>query len=191
MSRAVETLAFALDELTTVISALDDAQLDDATNCEPWTVRQLASHAANNQLLWGGMVTGQTMVSVEETMGAVAHEGALAPFAADAAGRALSMWRTDGVLDQVHATPFGELPGSVVILFPTVDAAVHAWDLSASVGSAIEFPPEMVPAMTAVVEATCTDAAREAGIIHPATQPPTDATATERLMAAAGRTIPR
>ena len=48
-------------------------------------------------------------------------------FATDAVGRALSMWRTDGVLDQVHATPFGELPGLVVILFPTVDAAVHAW----------------------------------------------------------------
>jgi uncharacterized protein (TIGR03086 family) len=101
------------------------------------------------------------------------------------------MWGRDGVLERTHATPFGELPGSVVILFPTVDAFVHAWDLSATVGHAIEFTADAIPTVTAVVEATCTDAAREHGVIQPATEPPADATATERLMAAAGRTIPR
>ena len=68
------------------------------------------------------------------------------------------MWGTDGVLAAVHATPFGELPGSVVINFATIDALCHAWDLSASVGRPIEFPPESMPAISAVVEATCTDA---------------------------------
>src|SRR3954451_15806084 len=108
-------------------------------------------------------------------MGAAPHEGPLAPFATDASTRALEMWRTDGVLERIHATPFGELPGSVVILFPTVDAAIHAWDLSSSVGRPIEFPAEMIPAMTAVVEATCTDAAREHDIIKAPTEPPAGA----------------
>ncbi len=187
----VETLRFALNELSTVVASLDDAQMDTVTNCEPWTVRQLASHALNNQLLWAGMVTGEQIVSVEETMGAVPHEGDLRPFAEDATRRALGLWSTAGVLERTHSTPFGELPGSVVILFPTVDAFVHAWDLSATVGHAIEFAPEAIPTVSAVVEATCTDAAREHGIIRSATEPPADATDTERLMAAAGRAIPR
>ena len=124
-------------------------------------------------------------------MGAVAYEGDLATYADDVAGRAVEMWGRDGVLERTHATPFGELPGSTVIFFPTVDGFVHAWDLSASVGKAIEFRPESIPTVAAIVEATCNDAARSAGIIKAPTQPPADATDTERLMALAGRTIPR
>jgi hypothetical protein len=48
-----------------------------------------------------------------------------------------------------------------------------------------------MPAITAVVEATCNDAAREHGLIQPVAAVPSDATDTERLMAKAGRTIPR
>ena len=124
-------------------------------------------------------------------MGAVAYDGDLAPIAADAAQRALAMWGTEGVLERMHATPFGELPGSTVINFAIIDALAHSWDLSASVGHAIEFTPEAIPTISAVVEATCTDGARAMGLIRSATDTPGDATETERLMAAAGRTIPR
>jgi uncharacterized protein (TIGR03086 family) len=185
------TLRYALDELTGAVAALDDSQMDTVSNCAPWTVRQLASHAVNNQLLWAGIVTGNDVVSPEVAMGAVAHDGDLTPFAEDGARRAWEMWNTEGVLEGMHVTPLGELPGSVVINFAIVDAVAHAWDLSASVGHAIEFSPEALPAITAVVEATCTDAARDHGLIQPVTDTPADATETERLMAAAGRAIPR
>ena len=147
------------------MTTLDDSQMDAVTNCEPWTVRRLASHALNNQLLWAGLVTGQEIVSVEDTMGAVPYEGDLAPFAEDVAARAMAMWRTEGVLEAMHATPFGELPGSVVVNFPTIDALAHSWDLSASVGRPIEFEPQAMASISAVVEATCTDAARAHGLI--------------------------
>jgi uncharacterized protein (TIGR03086 family) len=97
------------------------------------------------------------------------------------------MWRTPGVLEAVHATPFGELPGSVVVNFSTIDALCHAWDLAASCGEPIEFAPEMIPAIAEVVAATCTDAVREIGLIKPEPPTPDDATDTERLMAKAGR----
>jgi uncharacterized protein (TIGR03086 family) len=181
------TLQYALDELRAMVATLDDSQMDTVTNCEPWTVRRLTSHALNNQLLWAGLVTGQELVSVEDTMGAVPIAGDLAPVADEVVKRAMAMWSSDGVLEAMHATPFGELPGAVVINFATVDAIAHAWDLSASVGHPIEFKPDAVPAISAVVEATCNDAARAAGLIQPATEPAPDASDTERLMAAAGR----
>ncbi len=183
------TLEYAVHELQGVVANLDDAQMDSVTNCEPWTVRRLASHALNNQLLWAGLVTGQALVSVEDTMGAVPIAGDLAPVAGDVADRAMALWRTDGVLETMHSTPFGELPGSVVVNFATIDAIAHAWDLSSSVGDAIEFRPDAVPEISAVVEATCNDDARAAGLIQPATEPPADASDTQRLMAAAGRRI--
>src|SRR5581483_5373901 len=87
----------------------------------------------------------------------------------------------------MHATPFGELPGSVVVNFPTVDALCHAWDLSASLGRPLEFPPEWISTVAAVVEATCNDAAREHGLIKGVAPIESDASDTDRLMARAGR----
>jgi uncharacterized protein (TIGR03086 family) len=145
------TLEFAIGELHREVAALDDWELDTVTNCEPWTVRRLASHALNNQLLWAGLVTGEETVTFADTMGAVPYDGDLATYADEVAERSLAMWATPGVLTAVHATPFGELPGSVVINFATIDALCHAWDLSASLGRALEFPPESIPAVTAVV----------------------------------------
>jgi uncharacterized protein (TIGR03086 family) len=188
---SLQTLDYSLQELRRVIATLDDSQLDGSSNCEPWTVRQLASHALNNQLFWAGTVTGQQIVAFEDAMSAVPTQGALAPVADDVAARAMAMWRTDGVLDSIHATPLGEVPGSVVINFATIDAAAHAWDLSASVGHPIEFDADTIPSITAVVAATCTDGARDHGLIKAPTETPADATDTERLMAAAGRTIRR
>ncbi len=184
-------LEYSLQELSRVVAALDDSQMETVTNSAPWTVRQLASHALNNQLLWAGIVTGNDLVSPEVTMGAVAYEGDLALFAADVVRRVLALWRTEGVLSETHVTPLGELPGSIVINFPTIDALAHTWDLSASVGRAIEFAPEETAAISAVVDLTCTDGARAMGLIQPATELPGDASDTERLMALAGRTIPR
>ena len=184
------TLEFAIGELHREVAALDDSELDIVTNCEPWTVRRLASHALNNQLLWAGLVTGEETVTFEDTMGAVAYDGDLATYADEVAERSLAMWATPGVLTAVHATPFGELPGSVVINFPTIDALCHAWDLSASLGRPLEFPPESIPAVTAVVEATCTDAVRALGLIKDVAPISPDASDTDRLMAQAGRSQP-
>jgi uncharacterized protein (TIGR03086 family) len=187
----LSVLEYSLDELRNVITALDDTEMDVGSNCAPWSVRRLASHALNNQLLWAGRVAGEDLVSAEDTMGAVAYDGDLAAYADDVARRALALWRRDGVLSQTHVTPLGELPGTVVINFPTIDAFAHAWDISASVGRPIEFAPAELPAISAIVDATCTDAARDHGLIQAVTVAPDDATETEHLMTLAGRVIPR
>jgi hypothetical protein len=78
----------------------------------------------------------------------------------------------------------------VVINFATIDALCHAWDLSASLGRPLEFPPETIPAVTAVVEATCTDPVRALGLIKDVAPIAPDASDTDRLMAQAGRARP-
>ena len=177
--------------LDDVIRRLDESEMDVLTNCPPWTVRRLASHVLKNQLFWAGSVTGQPLMALEESMGAVPYDGDLAPISADVTARVLDLWRTDGVMDAHHETPFGVLPGTVVIDFAIIDATAHAWDLSASLGRANDFPVEWIPAMTEVVAHTCTEHTVELGLVKPPTEPPADATDTERLMALAGRTVPR
>lgn len=184
------TLQFALGELRREVKALDSAELDTVTNCDPWTVRRLASHALNNQLLWSGLAAKVETVSVEDVMGAVAYEGDLAAYADEVVERSLALWATPDVLTAIHATPFGELPGAVVINFATIDALCHAWDLSASLGRPLEFPPETIATVTALVAATCTDEVRAGGLIKPIATTAPDANDTDRLMAQAGRARP-
>ena len=187
----LETLDYGLGELRRVVGTLDDSVMDGPSNCQPWSVRRLASHALNNQLVWAGLVTGQHLVAVEDAMGAVPINGDLGPVAIDFTTRAMALWRTDGILDAMHTTPFGELPGFAVIDFAIIDAAAHSWDLSTSIGHRFEFDPAQIPVLTDVVAATCTDGAREHRLIKSPADVPADATDTERLMAAAGRAIRR
>jgi hypothetical protein len=47
-NRAMDQIAlleYSLAELRNGVDALDDADFDIVSNCDPWTVRQLASHA--------------------------------------------------------------------------------------------------------------------------------------------------
>ena len=183
-------LTGAEHELNRVIATLEGEELDVVSNCPPWTVRRLASHALKNQLFWAGLVTGQDLMAQDEAMAALPYQGELAPIAAEVTDRVARLWHTEGVLAAHHDTPFGALPGAVVVNFAIVDAAAHAWDLSASLGRAIEFPSDWIPRMTGVVELTCTEHAVEIGLVKPPTEPPDGATDTHRLMAAAGRTVP-
>jgi len=176
--------------LNDVIAGLAVEELEAISNCAPWTVRRLASHALKNQLFWAGLVTGEALMAQDEAMAAVPYDGELAPIAADVTARVAELWHTDGVLAAVHETPFGQLPGAVVVNFALIDATAHAWDLAASVGRPIEFPPEWIPPLTGVVGLTCTAHTVEIGLVKPPTEPPAGASETQRLMAAAGRTIP-
>ena len=176
-------LKVAVDELRQVVVGLDDSEMDVVSNCEPWTIRQLASHAANAQLLWVGIVTGAEIVSVETVMGAVPYSGDLSSIVSDAGA--------DGVLEGVQTTPFGDLVGSAAIPFPIIDALSHAWDIGVTLGRSVEFAPEVISGMAAVVASACTDGSRGMGLFGIPTEPPANATETERLMAATGRMVPR
>lgn len=186
----LSTLDFALDQLVGVISTIEDGQMELETDCHPWSIRQLASHAVNSQLLWVSILTGEPTVSVEDTMSAVAYEADdLVSIAEDAAMRARTTWGAPGLLDAIHSTPFGELPGRAIINFPTIDASAHAWDIASALGRPIEFPAESISALAHVIEAACNEQTRAMGLFASPSEAPTDATETERLMAAAGRAI--
>src|SRR4051794_13562261 len=96
-------------------------------------------------------------MTLEESMGAVPYDGDLASITDEVIPRVLDLWRSDGVMTAQHDTPFGVLPGTVVVDFAIIDAAAHAWDLSASLGRAIDFPADTLAAMADVVALTCTD----------------------------------
>ena len=187
----LHALDYSLDQLHDVIESSAGADLETASNCEPWTVRRLASHALNNQLFWAGLVTGEQLADFASTMGAAPIAGDLAPVAANVRVLAAARWRAEGVFEALHETPLGTVPGSVVVNFAIIDALAHAWDVASSLGAPIEFAGSELKWIGDVVAATCTADAVDHGLIKPPAEVPADATETERLMAAAGRRIPR
>ena len=161
------------------------------TNCEPWTVRRLASHALNNQLLWAGLVTGRPDRDRRGHHGrrrlrrrprGVRRRGGRAE-----PGDVVDPGRADR--RPCHAVRRAARFGGRQFRRSSTRLC-HAWDLSASVGRPLEFPPESIPAVGAVVEATCTDAVRELGLIKAVAPMAPDASDTDRLMAKAGRSRP-
>src|SRR3954447_23306210 len=166
-------------ELGRVVAEISAGEMDVVSNCPPWTVRRLASHALKNQLFWAGLVTGHDLMPQDEAMAAVPYEGELALIAGEVTERVVELWHTDGVMTTSHVTPFGELPGAVVVNFALVDAAIHAWDLSARLARPIESPASWSAGMSSVVELTCTEHAVVIGLIKPPTTPPPDATDTQ------------
>ncbi len=182
-------LTGAEHELNRVIATLEGGELDVVSNCPPWTVRRWPAMLSRTSSSGPGSSPARTSWRRTRRWPLVPYEGELAPIAAEVTDRVARLWHTEGVLAAHHDTPFGELPGAVVVNFAIVDAAAHAWDLSASLGRAIEFPSDWIPRMTGVVELTCTEHAVEIGLVKPPTEPPDGATDTHRLMAAAGRTV--
>ena len=57
----------------------------------------------------------------------------------------MDLWRTRRCPRGCACDPLGELPGSVVIYFATIDAIAHAWDLSHQLGRSIEIDPAAIP----------------------------------------------
>ena len=96
--------------MSRVIGELADAEMDVVSNCPPWTVRRLASHAIKNQLFWAGLVTGRDLMPQDEAMAAVPYDGDLAPIAAEVSAQVVELWHTDGVMTAAHVTPFGACP---------------------------------------------------------------------------------
>src|SRR3954452_18477250 len=107
-------------QLVDVIDRLDESEMDVVTNCPPWTVRRLAVHALKNQLFWAGSVTGQDLIALEESMGAVPYDDELAPIASAVSTQAVELWHTDWIMKAHSDTPLSSLPGAVVVNFALV-----------------------------------------------------------------------
>lgn len=182
-------LTYSEELLGQVVGEIAADEMDLGTNCPPWTTRQLASHALKNQLFWAGTVVDEDLMALDEAMAAVPYEGNLGPIASEVTRLAVQLWHRDGIMTAEHTTPFGVLPGAVVVNFAIVDAAAHAWDISASLGRPIDFSRDAVAALTDVFVLTCTEHTVELGLVKPPTVPRDSATDTERLLASAGRTI--
>ena len=136
-----DALAFAL----TQFAAAADHDGATPTPCPDWTLQELKNHAVNalgalTDVLEGGAVDDvRTDPSRNARIDVADHVGSLRSIAAR-----LSVVADDhAALDRAYSLRGMDLPGVMVLHLALTDAAVHAWDLSASRGQPATIPSDV------------------------------------------------
>src|SRR3954447_311649 len=119
-----------------VLVRVKSDQLEDATPCSDWTVRDVIDHVIAGN--W--RVAGRPETTPAETDELVAAH-------AESASVAEATFSAPDGLTRIFDIRIGPVPGSAFIVLRTVDALVHAWDIAKATGQATDVDPEVASAM--------------------------------------------
>jgi uncharacterized protein (TIGR03086 family) len=183
------TMAAACASTRQVVDQITDADLDRATPCSEWTVRQLLNH------LIGTLHLGRALL--EDT----APEAAMGPgglpdtdlLSGDPAKayrlgmEGLLAAAGPDTLARMHTTPLGEMPGAVLGGFTTLDIAVHGWDLATAIGRPFALDDALATDILVFAQQTISGETR-APRIGPEVAIDGTASTSDRLVAYLGRT---
>jgi len=184
----LETMKLACAATDRIVARVSPVELELPTPCAEWDVRALLNHIV------GTLHLGAALLS--DTAPQVAMRPGDLPAGDLLDGDPLKAYRTgveallaaagDGALHRPHATPLGDMPGTVLGGFTTLDIAVHGWDLAKATGQDTALSDELADTVLAFAHQTLTADTR-APRIAPEISAPAGASSTDRLAAFLGR----
>ncbi|KOV69248.1 TIGR03086 family metal-binding protein [Streptomyces sp. MMG1121] len=155
----VELDRIAVQEAVRVVDLATPADWTRDTPCAGWTLRRLVAHMTAQHLGFAAAARGAGQEpehwreSEDLSEPARAHRSA--------AASVLSAFAEPGVTGREFALPnLGGVPGGRAVGFHFVDYVVHAWDVAATLGTAVEFPGHVLDAALAVARAVPADPGR-------------------------------
>ncbi|GLF93821.1 TIGR03086 family metal-binding protein [Streptomyces yaizuensis] len=169
------------------VHAVRADQWDEPTPCTEWSVRDLVNHLTAEQLWVPDLVTeGSTVAEVGD-----AYDGDVLGSRPrtvwDAAARAArKAFAAPGALERTVWLSYGQTPAVAYCAQMTMDAVVHAWDLSRAIGAQERLPDALVA--FALEEVTPYAAGLSGtGLFAPPVEPPSGDSHQARLLALLGR----
>lgn len=159
MSDIVELHRRVMAVSTDVARALAPDQLDRATPCAGWDVRDLLAHMIGQNYGFGAAAT-------QRVDAAAFASRPLGPDPAGeyatSAGFVVNAFATPGLLERpVYLAEIRggiEVPASAAIGFHLIDYVVHSWDLGVSIGAPLHFGDDVLAAALPIAEAVPDDA---------------------------------
>jgi uncharacterized protein (TIGR03086 family) len=182
------TMASACDWTERIVEGVTEAQFGLPTPCAEWDVRALMNHVLGTLML-GEALLNDVPPEVAMSPGGQPDADLVGsdPVKAYRSGvERLLAAATPTTLGATHTTPFGEMPGTVLGGFTTVDIAVHGWDLAKATGQERELDDDLARKVLAFARHTLTDDTR-APRIGPAVDVPPTASPTDQLIGFFGR----
>jgi uncharacterized protein (TIGR03086 family) len=187
---AVETLHRTVGELNRLVDNIKPEQLDDATLCTEWKVRDLLNH----------LTSGATMFAISAEQGSVPDD-VLGPLMTTdqlgddykgsvhtAATRALAAFGQPGIMEKTVQLPFGEMPAGIALNIAIFDVATHCCDLARATGQQVDDDELLAEALTKG-KSFVGPQMRGGGLFDDEQSAAEGASPADRLLAFAGRHI--
>jgi uncharacterized protein (TIGR03086 family) len=184
---SADLLARAFASTAGVLSGVDAQELDGATPCASWPVRELVNHVVGGPTYFAvAAETGQAPAPDETDF----CEGDFVTEFNEGAARAVKAFEADGVMDKMMKLPFGELPGGVFINIAAIDTFTHGWDLAKATGQSTDLDPGLATQLLAIAEGFLSDQLRGPdgqAPFGPKVEAPAGSPPADRLAAFLGR----
>jgi uncharacterized protein (TIGR03086 family) len=162
-----------------LIEGLTSAELDMATPCVEWTVRELIQHQVDSTVAFTAGARGAPL----DVTGAPVGSDPLGAYKT-AVSEAWAAFDRAGMLDEEWDFPgFGRQSGRTLVAAHFVDNLVHAWDLGRAVGQEYAFDDDLADAAWRITRHYPPGIASFA----PPVDVPEAASATDRLVGRLGR----
>ncbi|GAA4551614.1 TIGR03086 family metal-binding protein [Pseudonocardia xishanensis] len=178
MSDIAERYARHADAFAATIAAVPEDRWSAPSPCSEWTARQVVDHVVEVHGMFLGMVGRPPEPGPTDPAGAFAHVRSLVQADLEDPERAKATY------DGMFGTQTFEWS---VDGFVTQDLVLHRWDLGTAAGLDIEIPPDEIARIAGFVEQMPAEARASGKVFGPALEPPADADAQTRLLAAIGR----
>jgi uncharacterized protein (TIGR03086 family) len=182
-----ELLSQAYTSTRRVLAGVSGADLDRATPCASWQVREVVNHVVGGAGWFASIATTGETPAVEPQDFSAGDFNAV--FAEESA-RCVAAFEADGAMERTMKLPFGEMPGSAFVNIATVDTFAHGWDLAKATGQSTDLDPELATQLLAIAQASLPDTFRGAegqAPFLPKVEAPAGASAADQLAAFLGR----
>lgn len=149
--------------------------LDEATPCDDWTVRDLLNHMLQTQRYFVGAAKGEDASPPTQVPPPLVSDDPARDFA-DGRDELLAVYARDGVVDKTGP--------ALGIAF--ADQLLHGWDLARATDQDAHMPDGLAEAALSCIHGRFTEEQRQ-GVFKPEIRLPDDAPAQDRLLAYTGR----
>jgi uncharacterized protein (TIGR03086 family) len=149
-----QPLEDAIASTRSILGNVTPSQLDDATPCASWKVRDVINHVIGTHVFFTGALTGASPAGGDPASGDF-----MAAFD-DATRACVAAFQSDGVAERTITLPFGELPAAAVAGLAATDTLTHGWDLARATGQPTDLAPDTAATLLAAAEQNIQDAFR-------------------------------
>lgn len=186
----VTTFERVLDRTNEVIDGVQPNQLGNSTPCTDWDVRAVINHITGGALMFAECVEHGSVPDsrLGELMGGDNLGDDFKASYRAASDRARATFSLPGALDKIVKLPFGEMPAGVALNIAIMDVMTHACDIAKATGQRID-DDEILAVALEVGHQLITDDFRAPGIFDAEQQLPANASASDKLLAFAGRKV--
>ena len=166
-----------------VVNQALESDLDRATPCAEWTLRQLLGHMIGHHTGWAASMNGAPVGS--EVWDRTDFEGELHQAYNASAAAVTAAFAQPELTDKIDVYGYGTLPMRIVLGMHIVDYVVHGWDVAKAIGSATVPDQDLTEAAFAIMKQFPTNRPNVAFDVM--VEPAPDASVLDQFMAYVGR----